>query len=92
MRSCSAVGPLTSCGARFAKLAELMDDAEDDALAFMGFPQKTLLADRQHQAAGPREQRTNKEIKRRSRVVGISPNDPAVVRPLGALLIEQTEE
>ena len=73
---------------RFAKLAELMDDAEHDVLAFMAFPKEHWS---QIASTNPLE-RVNKEIKRRSRVVGIFPNDAAIVRLVGALLIEQTEE
>ena len=73
---------------RFAKLAELMDDAEHDVLAFMAFPKEHWW---QIATTNPLE-RVNKEIKRRSRVVGIFPNDAAIVRLVGALLIEQTEE
>ena len=72
---------------RFVKLAELMDDAEHDVLAFMAFPKEHWS---QIASTNPRE-RGNKEIKRRSRVVGIVPNDDAIVRLVGALLIEQTE-
>ena len=73
---------------RFAKLAEVMDNAEHDVLAFMGFPKEHWS---QIASTNPIE-RVNKEIKRRSRVVGIFPNDAAIVRLVGALLIEQTEE
>ena len=73
---------------RFVKLAELMDDAEHDVLAFMAFPKEHWS---QIASTNPLE-RVNKEIKRRSRVVGIFPNDAAIVRLVGALLIEQTEE
>ena len=47
-----------------------------------------LVADREHQPAGAREQGNQ----RRSRVVGIFPNDAAIARFVAALLIEQTEE
>jgi putative transposase len=73
---------------RFPKLAELMDAAEVDVLAHMGFPKEHW---RQLASTNPLE-RVNKEIKRRANVIGIFPNDPAVLRLVGALVVEQTEE
>ncbi len=73
---------------RFPKLAALMDDAEDDVLAFMAFPKEHWP---QLASTNPLE-RLNKEIKRRSRVIGIFPNDAAIVRLVGTLLEEQTDE
>jgi len=68
--------------------AELLRDAEDDVLTFMSFPKAHW---RQLHSTNPLE-RINKEIRRRTRVVGIFPNDASIVRLVGMLLIEQNDE
>jgi len=60
-----------SLQSRFAKVSELLDGAEDDLLAFMDFPREHW---RQLSTTNPLE-RVNREIKRRTNVVGIFPNE-----------------
>jgi transposase-like protein len=70
------------------KLAVLLDQAEEDVLAFMTFP-------KEHRAklhsTNPIE-RLNGEIKRRTEIVGIFPNEEAITRLIGAILLEQNDE
>jgi len=74
--------------ARFPKLALLMDEAEHDVLAHMSFPKEHWP---QLHSTNPLE-RLNGEIKRRTNVVAIFPNEAAIVRLVGALLLEQNDE
>ena len=73
---------------KFPKLAALMDASEADVLAFMGFPKAHRV---QIHSTNPLE-RVNAEVKRRTDVVGIFPNEAAIVRLVGALLLEQNDE
>lgn len=73
---------------RFPKLGELMDQAEEDVLAFMHFPKEHWP----QLASTNTLERLNTELKRRSRVIGIFLNDAAIVRLLGTLMAEQTDE
>jgi putative transposase len=70
------------------RLGALMDAAREDVLTYMDYPKEHGA---QIASTNPLE-RVNKEIKRRADVVGIFPNDEAIVRLVGALMLEQSDE
>jgi len=70
------------------KIGTFMDASRDDVLAYMGFPREHWA---QIASTNPIE-RVNREIKRRADVIGIFPNDEAIIRLVGALMLETNDE
>ena len=70
------------------KIAELLEEAEEDLLAFYGFPDAHWPKLR---STNPLE-RVNREIGRRTDVVGIFPNDKSLIRLAASVVIEQNDE
>jgi putative transposase len=73
---------------KLPKLAALLDEAEEDVLASMSSPKEHRP---KIHSTNPLE-RVNGAIKRRTEVVGICPNEAAITRLVGAILLEQDDE
>jgi putative transposase len=74
--------------AKHDRLGAFMDTSREDVLTYMDYPKEHWA---QIASTNPLE-RLNKEIKRRADVVGIFPNDEAIIRLVGALMLEQSDE
>jgi transposase-like protein len=86
----AALAPAASAGMqrRWPKAAELLTQAEDDILAYMAFPAELWT---RIYSTNPLE-RLNKEVKRRTNVVGVFPDGGSVTRLVGAVLLEIADE
>jgi transposase-like protein len=73
---------------RFRGVAMLMDEAHDDVLAYMSFHKSHWS---QIRSTNPLE-RLNREVKRRTNVASIFLKEDAIVRLVGAILLEQNDE
>jgi putative transposase len=79
---------LTTLRGRWDKAAEVLEGAADDVLAYMAFPHEHWA---RLDSTNPLE-RLNREVKRRTEVVGVFPDTDAVIRLVGSVLIEIDDE